>query len=512
MYLVVAVYFIITTSALAQFTRSIVADSVANSGAVWYAHQRNVARTSDLSVAWQDLVGGQIVSSIYDDISLVWLPPVQISSAGNEADKVALISDYQGRIHAVWQQRLTSGSKWEIYHAINFGGGFWGTPFPVSQDPILDAEECSIEIDSNGDIVVVWNTDNEADGDEWILFSRSSDDGANWSVPDTLSSPDGIIGGTSTNSGRVALWAGSNGRVVATWHEDYPPREREVHVNQYDGSNWSGEIVISDTMDTVVVRTWYPNVVMDSQDNIYIVYATDVSGTDPRHLLFAKKSWSGQWTMPYDTLYTETGSDFLANAITIDQNGGIYVGFRRSIPGDTLGQEEVAYITSADGGATWSSVGTLSRPNHDAGYLTFVGHVGTGAGVDAVWRESFHEGIDDDPVISVLYAEIDLVTGIEDNPLSYPIGFTLRQNYPNPFNPTTTIKYTISNAGVYDLDIYNILGEKIRTVVASHLTAGEYVAEWDGKDDAGIAVASGVYFYRLSGDNLTLAKKMILMR
>jgi hypothetical protein len=307
----------------------------------------------------------------------------------------------------------------------------------------------------------------------------------------------------------VCLWAGSNGRIVAIWHEDYGNREREIYFNEYDGSNWSGEVVMSDT-NAVVERNWYPNVAMDSQDNVYAVYATDINGTGVRHILMASKSWGGQFTLPYDTVYTDS-SDFLSVAITIDQNDDIYVGFRRYIPG-TASLEEIAYCTSTDGGTTWSAPTVLSRPNHDAGYITFVGHV-TGDGVDAAWRESFEEGIDDQNPSAVLYAKIDLVTAIDEpGNGSIPFAFDLWQNYPNPFNPTTQIKYAISKLGNYELTVYNILGEKIRTLVSSQLSPGEYSVDWDGKNEFGKDVASGIYFYRLSGKDLSIIKKMALIR
>jgi flagellar hook assembly protein FlgD len=90
--------------------------------------------------------------------------------------------------------------------------------------------------------------------------------------------------------------------------------------------------------------------------------------------------------------------------------------------------------------------------------------------------------------------------------------FYLAQNYPNPFNPSTTIEYVVSQAGEYELSVYNLLGQKIRTLLSSQLTAGDYRAQWDGRNDTGQKVGSGIYFYRLSGKNLTLTRKMVLMR
>ena len=89
--------------------------------------------------------------------------------------------------------------------------------------------------------LLAWNTDAESNGLEYVLCIYSDDGGENWSSPpDTLSSADGIIGGTSTTSGRPVLARGTNGKMVCTWHEEldlFP--NRETFVNQFDGSQYS---------------------------------------------------------------------------------------------------------------------------------------------------------------------------------------------------------------------------------------------------------------------------------
>ena len=93
-----------------------------------------------------------------------------------------------------------------------------------------------------------------------------------------------------------------------------------------------------------------------------------------------------------------------------------------------------------------------------------------------------------------------------------PSGFVLEQNYPNPFNPNTTIEYSIPKAGLVTLHIYNDLGQKIKTLVNSHHTEGRFKAVWDGSDDSGNMVASGVYFFKLNVDGAHQIKKMILVK
>ncbi len=104
--------------------------------------------------------------------------------------------------------------------------------------------------------------------------------------------------------------------------------------------------------------------------------------------------------------------------------------------------------------------------------------------------------------------------GIEDeapNP-TYPTSFTLYQNYPNPFNPETNIVFSVSQNTHAKVEVFTILGQKVRTVFDGKVTVGTHTVKWDGRDDYGRAVASGIYFYKLSVDKQTQTRKMILMR
>ena len=86
--------------------------------------------------------------------------------------------------------------------------------------------------------------------------------------------------------------------------------------------------------------------------------------------------------------------------------------------------------------------------------------------------------------------------------------FSLSQNYPNPFNPQTTITYSLNHSGIVNLDIYNILGRKVETLVNEMKTPGNYSVQWNGQD-----FSSGEYFYRIQlGDSKVLTQKMLLMK
>jgi hypothetical protein len=93
-----------------------------------------------------------------------------------------------------------------------------------------------------------------------------------------------------------------------------------------------------------------------------------------------------------------------------------------------------------------------------------------------------------------------------------PENFQLYDNYPNPFNPTTTLSYDLPRATHVKLEILNILGQKVSGLVDQVQDAGRYRIEWNGTDDNGNGVASGIYFYKLTTDTFVSSKKMLLVK
>ena len=100
------------------------------------------------------------------------------------------------------------------------------------------------------------------------------------------------------------------------------------------------------------------------------------------------------------------------------------------------------------------------------------------------------------------------IDGVEYHDLSYE----LFQNYPNPFNSTTQIKFSLEKESNVSLTVYNLTGQKVRTLVDDKLNLGEYWIAWDGRDDWGMPVSSGIYLYRMKADNYSELRKMILSK
>jgi hypothetical protein len=133
-------------------------------------------------------------------------------------------------------------------------------------------------------------------------------------------------------------------------------------------------------------------------------------------------------------------------------------------------------------------------------FVALAGYVYAGSGITFGYDDLYWDGF--------CYTDVEE----EGEGEARPSEFSLHDNYPNPFNPETVIGYSIPEACLVRLEIFNVLGQRIRTLVEEEQAAGTSEVVWDGKDETGDQVASGVYFYKLKAEDFSQTKKMVLIR
>ena len=106
---------------------------------------------------------------------------------------------------------------------------------------------------------------------------------------------------------------------------------------------------------------------------------------------------------------------------------------------------------------------------------------------------------------------VDMLANVDEFPLMAK-EFSLHPSYPNPFNPKTVIQYELTQPGSVELTVFNISGQKVATLVKESQTIGMYKSYWFGKNDSGLNMPSGIYFYSLKMNGEFRTRKMILMR
>ncbi|SYZ72488.1 exported hypothetical protein [Candidatus Zixiibacteriota bacterium] len=161
--------------------------------------------------------------------------------------------------------------------------------------------------------------------------------------------------------------------------------------------------------------------------------------------------------------------------------------------------------TDANGDTLWTK--TIGGDWYERSYC--IKQTSDGGYIIAGRTDSYGAGDDDFYIVKLAP---DDISDVNEASAPIPTSFTLGDNYPNPFNPVTTIEYTLARRADVNLEIFNILGERICTLVAETKPAGSYRITWDGTTDTGGSVATGIYFYRLSANNEMQVKKMVMVK
>ena len=191
--------------------------------------------------------------------------------------------------------------------------------------------------------------------------------------------------------------------------------------------------------------------------------------------------------------------------------------------------DEIGVFTSSGicvGAGVWQACSERSEPREILGIAVWQDDDRTEA-IDGfqdgeqivfkLWDKSENREIE----LSANFEKGDGIFGVEayalvnlkgESSLQLPKEFQLAQNYPNPFNPETKISYALPKDCDVKLTIYNLLGQKIKVLVDEHQTAGYKHVSWDGKDDKGREVASGIYFYRIQAGEFTGSKRMVILK
>lgn len=123
-----------------------------------------------------------------------------------------------------------------------------------------------------------------------------------------------------------------------------------------------------------------------------------------------------------------------------------------------------------------------------------------------------HHGIYTDTTASYFRLTPRIITAVDVHDYLRPDRFDIAQNYPNPFNPETRIAFNVPKQAEIRLNVYNVMGQLVRTLAAGSYSVGQHEVMWDGRNDNGAPVSGGVYLYRLEGPGINVTKKMLLMK
>ena len=243
-------------------------------------------------------------------------------------------------------------------------------------------------------------------------------------------------------------------------------------------------------------------IAVDNSGNVYVTGGIEDDGVGHEYTTIKYNSDGvQQWIMSYDAAF---GSD-VANAITVDTSGDVYVTGGIRLPGFVQGILTIKY--NSEGGMLWQT--TYGPNRYNRGIAVLVNNqsgdvyvAGTGSDSTAVITD----------FITIKYSQT--LTNLEENSFDQNYSYFIQQNYPNPFNPSTTIKFSLPKVSMVTLKVYNIVGEEVATLLNEEKDGGIHSVNFDaGK------LSSGVYFYKIravplgnQAGSFTSTKKMLLLK
>ncbi len=279
---------------------------------------------------------------------------------------------------------------------------------------------------------------------------------------------------------------------------------------------------------------------------VYVLCSVDPPGSDPLDVYFARSTDAGtSWGAPV-RVNDDVGDHWQwFGTMSVSPNGRIDAVWNDTRNTGVARESELHYASSTDGGVTWS-VNVKISPVFDSwvGWPNqnklgdYYDMVSDRVGASLAWAATFNNeqdvyylrigdhdcntnGVGDSLDIALgTSPDVDL-NGIPDecegtataSRGDVPQRYRLHQNVPNPFNPSTTIRFDVAGkGGRVTLQIFDVRGRLVRTLLDAPVAAGGKSVRWDGRDDAGGSVATGVYLYRLNAPGFSETRKMLLLK
>ena len=486
-----------------------------------------------------------------------WSEPIPVTTDTTEDEyPTAVVSDGT-RLWAAW---YSCGAYWEpaAIKVSYFDGNSWSSPQVISQHDELVATPPAMTKDTSDNIWVAWyygswytDKDEQPQQEDWGIYTTTYD-GYSWSAPELAvractSGMGGVLDQAmeTDRPGRLCLSWSAQENVWGLWVSS------SVYLTLHDGSNWLAPVCIAQGWgcpDYPTISYWDVSLTPDDSTELWLSFTRDsvdwgyVGYTICTSHYAGDEGASGSGTIAtldpsndWDAVIANDGQGkvWLVWVSDRDGNANIYSCYRN---GD--GWRDTVAITTDEGSDSQPSVGidlygwvwvawTSNRDGDPNIYVSY--NCGTGWSAeervtsDTTWDDCAYIVSDESGTIWVLwtsyrngnydiYSAYTTVRGVEERVQEGPGGFRLFGSYPNPFNSHTEIRYQILEPGLVSLEVYNLLGQLVRTLIQGGRESGHHSVFWNGRDEENVELPSGVYFYRIEAAGRSQAKKLLLLR
>ena len=531
-----------------RYDLNTISDASGNTYVTWYAN--STGTTSGVYVQKISLTG-----------ALPWgAGGVRVQAIAQTAEKPSLSLDGSGGVFVTWVDTRPTNDDQNIYgqHITSAGTIQWsanganltqiiGLSFRSPGNPQMLSDG------SNG-TYLSWD---DAFGLQLMRISSNGVVAWNTYVDSTFTNPTDTRIASDGAGGVILAWSDARNGVSGDFGDIYAQR-----VDPSGTNLWTlGGVVVSSATNMQI----YPQIVADGSGGAIIAWQ---DFRDAAHFRpYGQKlnaSGVSQWTANGLSLCS-TGNAVNQLVLSSDGAGGAIFTWDESRPTDeNIYAQRVNAAGAIQWGATAAAVCTNSSPQANPEIVAD----GSGGAIIA-WDDNRHTGINADiyaqrlnaggvpqwttdgvavstapndqrhPLVASYpnnsavvvwydfrvnggsqYAEIyaqyvsagGALSRVQRSSAGIPESFALDQNFPNPFNPSTEIKFQIASGQHTNLTVYNTLGQQVRALVDGEMNAGSYSVTWDGKDDRGAQVSSGMYLYRLEAGNSVAVKRMVMMK
>lgn len=381
---------------------------------------------------------------------------------------VFIQSTFSGRTYAAYTMLTPPYDVRATY--TDDGGKNWATPFSVN-NPSIRCYGTDLTVKLNGEVYLCWAvipTNVTSPYEIFIGFASSNNGGNSWTVQETAIPTRGITGILS--------------------------QKQNIRVNS------TPRIAVDNT------KTQY-------NGNTYIVTSQKElapAGNDPDIVLFKSTdngiTWSSGIRVNQDAF--NNGKIQFFPSIHIDPYGGINILYLddRNTTSDSTG---VFLSRSLDGGETWTDY-QVSDHNFQPIAVSGLGAGNVSDHIDLTYSNGklWPVWMDNSTGVYQVWTAPIIIPPVGIDSESHLVNeFKLYQNYPNPFNPQTIISYQLSVNGFVNLKVYDLLGNEVASLVSEEKQAGSYEIEFDAS-----RISSGIYFYRLTSNNFSETKSMLLIK
>jgi hypothetical protein len=462
-------------------------------------------------IVWDDeRTGGDIdvyAQRIDATGNVIWdLDGIAICTAAQDQTDIQISPDGFGGAIFVWSDYRITGTSSDIYaQRVNADGDTLWDAGGVVVCAAPDSQ-CVAKIvgDGSGGGIIVWRDYRHRSSTSEDLYAQRLDpDGIGvWAqngVP--------VVTGPMQQDEQQVVSDGKGGAIVTWWSVPSGGNIRAQRLDQDGNALWGADgVFVCEALE----NQWAPQILSDGSSGAVFCWIDYRNGTADIYASRLDSSGSDLWTTGGIPVVIAASVQTRAQMSSDGQGGTIIVWEdNREQP---FSPDIYAQRLDSAGNPLWAINGipVSTAPAHQMWPQITPDSLGGAIITWEDWRQGGLEGY------YYVYAQrvgpdgtLGDPTGVVFNPTAR---VSLEQNFPNPFNPETRIRFTIPANIEVELNVYDTTGRLVKNLFAKDVTVGRHIVHWDGTDNAGESVASGVYFYRLVAGNHSVSKKMVLLR